>query len=38
MRHLIDLLIYIGFFLLTALGMAFLLGIVVLVCKVIGLV
>ena len=38
MRHLIDLLIYIGFFLLTALGMAFLLGIVVLVCKVIDLV
>lgn len=38
MRHLIDILIYIGFFLLTALGMAFLFGIIMLVCKVIGLV
>ena len=38
MRHLIDVLIYIGLFLLTALGMAFLFGIIMLVCKVIGVV
>lgn len=38
MRNLIDILIYIGLFLLTALGMAFLFGIIMLVCKVIDLV
>lgn len=38
MRHLIDILIYIGLFLLTALGMAFLFGIIMLVCRVIGLI
>lgn len=38
MRHLIDVLIYIGLFLLTSLGMAFLFGIIMLVCRVIGLV
>lgn len=36
MRHLIDILIYIGLFLLTALGMAFLFGIIMLVCRAIG--
>ena len=38
MRHLIDVLIYIGLFLLTALGMAFLFGIAMLVCRAVGLV
>lgn len=38
MRHLIDILIYIGLFLLVTIGMAFLFGIIMLVCKVIGLI